>query len=419
MSKLKYVLFLCLLLLSVPGHSREAYRNAWRALYPDSNSDDIGPEILNPNDKGCQLCHRDDNGGDPWNVYGWNIRIFYDFGMGSTIEQAIQDAEDLDLDNDPKNATSLDEINNNFQPGWTEGNTNTLYYADLSTDTNQPPPFVPTSTSLDFPAAIGNPIPSIPVGSVEIQLHQVAGEFNAPVQAVRAPGIDGSLFVVEQTGKIFRVDLATGDKSLFHYVSDDLLVGGERGLLGLSFHPDYSNNGLFYTYQSEPKRAEQDDDVDFSTVSSSGNFDHRSMLVEYQAIDPSCNSTIRKTETLMIVDQPQSNHNGADLAFGPDGFLYISMGDGGGAGDRGFGHGAHGNGRDNTNPLGAMLRIDPQGNNSANGKYGIPADNPFTMAAGVDEIFAYGFRNPYRFSFDANSGELYVGDVGQYMDSSC
>ena len=136
---------------------------------------------------------------------------------------------------------------------------------------------------------------------------------------------------------------------------------------------------------------------------------------------------------LLRVDWPQFNHNGGDLAFGPDGMLYFSMGDGGGADDRDgqlftkatgsfpvvqvpiVGHGLDGNAQNLTNPLGKIHRIDPNGSNSENGQYGIPAANPFVGAGNgaLEEIFAFGFRNPYRFSFDPLTGELFLGDVGQ------
>ena len=114
---------------------------------------------------------------------------------------------------------------------------------------------------------------------------------------------------------------------------------------------------------------------------------------------------------LMRVDKPQFNHNGGELAFGPDKMLYISLGDGGNADDEGPGHVPGGNAQSlaDGNVLGKVLRIDPHGSNSANGQYGIPADNPFVGAPGADEIWAYGFRNPYRFSFDRKSGRLLVG----------
>jgi hypothetical protein len=111
---------------------------------------------------------------------------------------------------------------------------------------------------------------------------------------------------------------------------------------------------------------------------------------------------------LMRIDQPRFNHNAGALAFGPDGHLYVALGDGGGADD------PDGNGQDPGTPLGALLRIDPQGASSGNGRYGIPPDNPFVGQAGaLGEVFAYGFRNPFRFSFDRATGELWVGDVGQ------
>lgn len=115
----------------------------------------------------------------------------------------------------------------------------------------------------------------------------------------------------------------------------------------------------------------------------------------------------------MVIDQPQNNHNGGDLAFDNNDNLYISLGDGGGANDQGPGHGLLGNSRNSSNVLGSILRIDPLGMNSANGKYGIPIDNPFVDEAGEDEIFAFGLRNPYRMSFDAMTDDLYTADVGQ------
>ena len=407
-------LLLCLMAWSGPVFAFDDFLDAWRAYYPDSNSDDIGGDV----DGGCQLCHANPGGMEPWNEYGWVVRQAYIESGSIDITIGFEEAED-DTFGDPTGATVLNQINNHYQPGWMEGAVNTLYEVGNQIPNQSPPDTLASTTALDFPDPneITDPIPGgIPTGAVNIQLATIAGDFNAPVSAVRAPGINGSLFVVEQTGRIFRVDLDTGAKTLFHDVSGSLVNINpnydERGLLGLAFHPDYANNGLFYTYQSEPRRAFEDGEVDFSTTSSPN---HRSMIVEYKASDPSCNSFIREQKNLMIIDQPQSNHNGGDLAFGPDGYLYIALGDGGGADDRGQGHGPNGTGRDNTNPLGAILRIDPDGDNSANGKYGIPGNNPFVGGGdpGVDEIFAYGFRNPYRMSFDVQDGDLYTGDVGQ------
>jgi glucose/arabinose dehydrogenase len=416
MRLLKIALVVALVFSYSSAFALSEFRDAWREIYPESNSDDIGGSAID-SQNGCQLCHRDVTGGAPWNSYGWQIRSIYRTN-GFDIADAIISVEFDNLDGNAIGANSLDQITTDFQPGWAVGSVNTIYF-NGSTTSNQPPPATPVSTDIDFPTSITNPIADITSGIISARLVDVATGFNAPLRAVTAPGIKGSIFVVEQTGKIFRVELSTGNKSLFHDVGADLLpinLGyDERGLLGLAFHPNYATNGLFYTYQSEPARTSQDALVDFSTVVPRFSPDHRSMIVEYYASDSSCNSKIQKRDTLMIIDQPQRNHNGGDLAFGPDGYLYVSLGDGGAANDQGPGHNLRGTGRDNTNVLGSILRIDPVGNNSANGKYGIPGDNPFIADGdqGVDEIFAYGFRNPFRISFDAVTGELYTGDVGQ------
>ncbi|MDG1905943.1 MAG: PQQ-dependent sugar dehydrogenase [Arenicella sp.] len=400
-------------LITLPAYARLDILGIWQVLYPDSNAVDIGGS-------GCQICHQSAMGNEPWNAYGWGIRERIHSGF--TIEQSIRFVGGEDPDGN--NVESIDEISNDFQPGWTAGNNNTIYCESVmamnpcsgsATLPNQPPPDpLPESTALDFPLAVNNPIPDAILGSATIlDLVEVANNFNAPVKAVKAPGIDGSLFVVEQTGKIFRVDLSTGQKTLFLNVSNrlaDINSGyDERGLLGLEFHPDYANNGLFYTYQSEPVRTVDDNNVDFTVA----NPNHRAFITEHKASDPSCNSSISEKKDLLIIDQPEANHNGGDLAFDQNGYLYISLGDGGGANDRGDGHGVRGNGRDKASPLGAILRIDPLGSNSQNTKYGIPNSNPFVGQSGVDEIYAYGFRNPYRISFDKNTDELYAADVGQ------
>jgi len=410
----KLAVILCLFMQWSAVYSLEIYLDAWRLQYPESNSDDIQIGVITPH--GCQLCHQNDDGGVPWNAYGFDIREEFQTN-GNDIDAAIAVVEFEDHDND--GVETRDEIIRSFQPGWTEGANNSVFAANGDETPNQLPPALPSSTALDFPPVIPglDPIEDIAPGAISIDLQEIAGGFNAPLRAVRAPGINGSLFVVEQTGRIFRVDLATGQKTLFLNVSSDLVglnlgSNDERGLLGLAFHPDYASNGLFYTYQSEPRRVAQDSDVDFSTIAP-GTPNHRSMIVEYRATDPSCNSSISKQDTLMIIDQPQGNHNGGDLVFDQNGHLFIALGDGGSANDQGPGHGVLGTGRNNTNVLGSILRVDPLGDNSANGKYGIPNDNPFVGEAGEDEIFAFGFRNPFRMSFDAMTDELYLGDVGQ------
>jgi hypothetical protein len=142
------------------------------------------------------------------------------------------------------------------------------------------------------------------------------------------------------------------------------------------------------------------------------------------SVDPNDSNAIdpNSRREILRIDQPQGNHNGGTLAFGPDGYLYVSLGDGGASNDVGDGHGATGNGQDVNTVHGSILRIDPLDPSSTvgspdavsgNGNYRVPFDNPFVGVTGVDEIYAYGFRNPFRFSFDYATGELIVGDVGQ------
>jgi glucose/arabinose dehydrogenase len=203
----------------------------------------------------------------------------------------------------------------------------------------------------------------------------------------------------------------------------------ERGLLGLAFHPNYAINGLIYTYTSEPVSVPPD----FATTLPPGiDADHQSVVTEWRVTDHTeasgyvdMTSVITSGRRVLLrIDEPQFNHNGGSVVFDPDGLLYIAVGDGGGADDRDgqpfiggpmVGHSLNGNGQDTSNPLGAILRIDPQGDNSTNGQYGIPPDNPFVSdpSLGLGEIYAYGLRNPFRISFDTKDEDLYAGDVGQ------
>lgn len=200
----------------------------------------------------------------------------------------------------------------------------------------------------------------------------------------------------------------------------------ERGLLGLAFHPGFNDPASpgfrkFYTYTSEPVAGAADFTVPKTTA-----FDHQSVVAEWQASagNPDVADPASRREVVRI-DEPQSNHNGGKLAFRPgENYLYISLGDGGASNDVGDGHNnITGNGQDLTTVLGKILRIDPldpaltPGSSDpagANGHYRVPASNPFiSSGTAVHEIYAYGLRNPFRFSFDAPSGRLIVGDVGQ------
>jgi glucose/arabinose dehydrogenase len=205
----------------------------------------------------------------------------------------------------------------------------------------------------------------------------------------------GRLFVIEQQGKIRIIKSGQLLPGTFLDISSKMEGPGnfysEKGLLGLAFHPEYRSNGKFYIYYSGPPIKK--------------GMDNTSVIAEYTV---SSNADIANTngKVLLQIDEPEWNHNGGQLCFGPDGYLYMGVGDGGGAGDN---HGAIGNGQNINVLLGKILRIDV---NTTTG-YHIPPDNPFVNKEGSDEIFAYGLRNPWRFSFDRKTGQLFCGDVGQ------
>jgi len=215
--------------------------------------------------------------------------------------------------------------------------------------------------------------------------------FANPVFLTSGGDGSGRLFVVEQAGviRVFANDSAAASSATFLDIRDRVASGGEMGLLGLAFHPDFDQNGLFY--------------VDYTTGSSSA---PRTVISEFSASGNSAD--VASERFLLQVDQVAPNHNGGMIAFGADGFLYIGLGDGGGANDPGR------NGQNKGTLLGSILRIDVD-NKDANLEYAIPTDNPFVGDGnGVrEEIFAYGLRNPWRFSLDAPTGDLWVGDVGQ------
>jgi len=264
-------------------------------------------------------------------------------------------------------------------------------------------------------AEILDPLPDIAKGSIMIELEPVADGLVSPLGVVEPPDGSSRLLIYDQAGFVRIVDDGSLQPQPFLDVSARLvsLQAGydERGLLGFALHPDFASNGLVYTYTSEPVSGTIPSDF---TVPISGSFNHQSIVAEWQVLstDPNLIDLSSRREILRI-DEPQSNHNGGALRFGPDSFLYIVLGDGGAADDEGEGHGTDGNGQNPDTVLGTVLRIDVDGSNSANGRYGVPASNPFVGSDGVDEIFAYGFRNPFAFSFDAVTGILHLGDVGQ------
>ena len=239
---------------------------------------------------------------------------------------------------------------------------------------------------------------SFSAAQTNLQLERIANSFSRPVFATEAPGEPGSLYVVEQhTGRIRILNTDTGQINGTPFLTvPGISTGGEQGLLGLAFHPDFENNGFFFVHFTDTTRATR--------------------IRRYTA-------TNGVVDTQSVIDvirasQPQSNHNGGWIGFGPDGFLYIALGDGGASNDIGNGHTAGiGNSRDITNNLlGKMLRLNIDADDfptDASRNYGIPASNPFVGVTGDDEIFSFALRNPYRCSFDSVTGDLYIADVGQ------
>ena len=194
----------------------------------------------------------------------------------------------------------------------------------------------------------------------------------------------GDLIVVEQPGRIRTIRQQQLHPQPFLDITEKVFFGGERGLLGLAFHPDFPSNGrLFVNYTRTP--------------------DGATVIAEYQGTNSRLPAPSVSERILLVIPQPYGNHNGGMIAFGPDGFLYIGMGDGGAGGDPGN------RGQDPTSLLGKILRIDVNQEHP----YSIPRDNPFAQQPQGQAIYAMGFRNPWRFSFDRRSGDLWVGDVGQ------
>lgn len=244
-------------------------------------------------------------------------------------------------------------------------------------------------------ALAGAPLRAQPVVTVEPATPGVT--FAKPVSVRAAPGQPSRLYVLEQgdgrqPSRVVTVVPGDAAATVFLDLSDRAVAGGEAGLLGLAFHPDYAASGRLFVHYTAP-------------ASGAGVFVSRVSEFARSAADP-LRADPASERVVLEVPQPAANHNGGTVAFGPDGFLYVGLGDGGGAGD------PFGNGQDATTLLGAILRLDvdsvPEG-----AAYGVPADNPFAGGAGPEraEIWAYGFRNPYRFS--VSDAGLWVGDVGQ------
>ena len=227
-----------------------------------------------------------------------------------------------------------------------------------------------------------------------VRLEPVVSGLTDPIGITNAGDGSGRLFVNERGGRIRIVD---ADRSLrereFVDLSGRLEAGGERGLLGVAFHPDFAANGRVFVHYSRSG--------DGATVIS-----ELTASADRSTADPA------SEQIILTQEQPFANHNGGQIAFGPDGYLYIGLGDGGSGGD------PLGNAQNRGVLLGKILRLDVDGTRAPNKQYATPDDNPYATdgvspGAGLPEIWAYGLRNPWRFSFDRQTGDLYIGDVGQ------
>lgn len=250
----------------------------------------------------------------------------------------------------------------------------------------QPSTVAPTATSTPQEDAL----------SVNVEV--IADGFTVPVALVSPPDDSGRLFVVEQGGLIKIIDSQRGVLPEPFLDLQDHLVElrtgyDERGLLGLAFHPDFEKNGRFFVYYTAPLRD-----------TAPADWDHTNHISEFSISEDDSNLANPDSERIILqIDQPYYSHDGGQIAFGPDGYLYIGTGDGGPGGDPYL----HAQSLDSL--LGKILRIDVD----SQSPYAIPSDNPFAGKDGLDEIYAYGLRQPYRFSFDsAGRHELFAADVG-------
>lgn len=240
---------------------------------------------------------------------------------------------------------------------------------------------VVAAACLDDNAAT-NPLPLPAQDSLSLQL--VAQGLSNPVYVTAPPADSTRVFVVEQTGRVRIVRNDTLLARAFLDLQTQVSNGAEQGLFSIAFHPDYAQNGYVFV----------------SYTNTAGD----TRIVRYSVSPDPDSLDAASGDTILQVDQPFDNHNGGLVAFGPDDYLYIGLGDGGGAGD------TQGNAQSLGTLLGKLLRVDVD----AAQPYGIPPGNPFVGQAGVrQEIWSYGLRNPWRFSFDRAQGDLYIGDVGQ------
>ena len=233
-----------------------------------------------------------------------------------------------------------------------------------------------------------------------VSLQEISGDFEQPVYLTHAGDGSGRLFVVEKAGRVKIIEAGRVREELFLDITDRVNNSGEAGLLSIAFPPEYAETGYFLVYYNhrdknlvQPEAGDQGKNDGFDTVVA-----RFRVTADPNLADPD------SEERILLRNQPYTNHNGGLIAFGPDGALYIGLGDGGSSGD------PLGAGQDLSTWLGKILRIQV----GPTGAYSVPADNPFVGQDDVQpEIWDWGLRNPWRFSFDRQSGDLWIGDVGQ------
>jgi glucose/arabinose dehydrogenase len=245
-------------------------------------------------------------------------------------------------------------------------------------------------------SSVTTPPPEPPPSTAQLELAQVASGFSTPLDIQQPSDSSGRLFVVEQGGHI-QIVQGNGTRASAPFLDatgrTGFTSGGETGLLGLAFHPQYAQNRRFFVNYNRNVGGQLE-----------------SVISEFTASSTNMNFADPATEKILLtLDQPFANHNGGGLAFGQDGYLYIAFGDGGSGGD------PQCNGQNINVLLGKILRIDVDSPPAAGLNYAIPPGNPFANQTGRDEIWLYGLRNPFRFSFDSQSGNLWIGDVGQNL----
>ncbi len=233
--------------------------------------------------------------------------------------------------------------------------------------------------------------------SLVFKLEKVADGLYGPLALENAHDGSGRIFIAEQAGKIMILKNGRLLKEPFLNIRSLLVPMRNEymdvGILGFAFHPDYKNNGRFFVHYSAPSK---------------NGFDNKSVLAEFKVSANNPDNANPESKIILEVKQPESNHNGGNIVFDKNGYLYIGFGDGGGQGDA---HGTPGNGQNLNQLLGKIIRIDIDHEKP----YSIPKDNPFAGKEGRDEIWCYGMRMPWRISFDDKTGELFCGDVGQNL----